>query len=95
VGDFNHGAFVWTAATGMADLNSLVDPSLGWFLAYASSINDSGQITGLGQIGGYAHAFLATPVPEPPAFLLATALFFAIAIVGSPGRLRFLPARRR
>ena len=60
-------------------MNSLIDPALGWSLIYASSINDSGQITGLGQIGGYTHTFLATPVPEPSALLLATVALIPIA----------------
>jgi len=87
VGDFSHGAFIWTATTGMLDLNSLIDPAAGWFLVSAGGINDVGQITGLGQIGGHVHAFLATPVPEPSTLLLAVAGFIVIGISkGSEGQ---------
>jgi len=48
------------------DLNSLIDPGLGWFLRAATGINDSGQIIGFGTNGfGQNHAFLLTPIPEP------------------------------
>jgi len=52
----------------MWDLNDWLAPdSLGWELIAAYGINDSGQITGYGIIGGKEHAFLATPqdIPEP------------------------------
>lgn len=56
-------AFVWDAATGMRDLNSLIDPSLGWTLQVAAGINDLGQIVGHGYRSGGAHvAVLLTPV---------------------------------
>ena len=49
----------------MADLNSLVDPALGWTLLSANQINDLGQIAGYGFApggGNILHAFLLTPV---------------------------------
>jgi probable HAF family extracellular repeat protein len=54
----------------MTDLNSLVDPSLGWELYYANGINDAGQIVGIGAVpSGTVDSFLLTPnsasVPEP------------------------------
>lgn len=49
----------------LQDLNDLIDPSLGWELLDARSINDSGQIVGEGVINGHIHAFILTPVPEP------------------------------
>jgi probable HAF family extracellular repeat protein len=64
-------AFRYSAASGMVDLNSLVDPSLGWELLDATAINDTGQITGYGVISGKEHAFLLVPVPEPTSALLA------------------------
>ncbi len=64
-------AFIYTAASAMVDLNSLIDPALGWELAAATGINDAGMITGYGYIGGVQHGFLLTPVPEPSAALLA------------------------
>ena len=41
-------AFVWDAASGMADLNALIDPLAGWTLFHATAINDLGQIVGYG-----------------------------------------------
>ena len=45
-------------------------PGSGWILEQGLAINDAGQITGSGTIGGQTHAFLLTPVtvaevPEP------------------------------
>jgi hypothetical protein len=53
----------------MIDLNSLIDPLSGWELTGGYAINDAGQITGSGRIGGQSHAFLLTPVPEPSAWV--------------------------
>ena len=62
----------------MVDLNSLIDPSSGWVLTSGEGINDVGQITGYGTIGGETHAFLLTPVvPEPSTLVLA-----ALGILG-------------
>ena len=52
----------------MVDLNTLIDPLSGWELLDASDINDAGQITGQGLIGGQYHAYLLTPVPIPGDF---------------------------
>ena len=54
----------------MVDLNTLIDPLSGWELVTAWGINDAGQITGYGLIGGETHAFLLTPVPEPATLVL-------------------------
>jgi probable HAF family extracellular repeat protein len=58
--------------TQMRDLNLLIPPGSGWELGSAISINDFGQITGVGSIGGQSHAFLLTPIviPEPSALAL-------------------------
>jgi probable HAF family extracellular repeat protein len=66
----NDRAFVYTPQTGVVDLNTLIDPSSGWVLNDANSINNVGQILGYGTIGGQWHAFLLTPVPEPSAAIL-------------------------
>jgi len=63
-------AFLYTSGGGMVDLNSLIDPLSGWELDTAKAINDAGQITGLGTIGGQTHAILLTPVPEPASLAL-------------------------
>ena len=62
VGGESSGAFIWTSTAGMQDLNNLIPAGSGWVLEGATAINDSGQITGQGTIGGAAHAFLLTPV---------------------------------
>jgi probable HAF family extracellular repeat protein len=55
-------AMVWTAAEGMKDLNFLIPANSGWVLINANAINNVGQITGYGSIGGHNRAFLLTPV---------------------------------
>lgn len=55
-------AFVWTAAGGMKDLNYLIPANTGWVLINANAINNVGQITGYGSVGGHNRAFLLTPV---------------------------------
>jgi probable HAF family extracellular repeat protein len=69
-GDIADRAFLFTSGTGMVDLNTLIDPLTGWELTYGSAINDAGQITGYGLIGGESRAFLLTPIPEPTSLLL-------------------------
>jgi probable HAF family extracellular repeat protein len=69
-------AFIYLTATGMVDLNTLVDPALGLNLENAAGINSVGQIAVSGLNGaGEAHGFLLTPisVPEPSALLLSVA----------------------
>jgi probable HAF family extracellular repeat protein len=58
-------AFVFTDADGLIDLNSRVASSLGWTIVEASGINATGQITGVGLLGGTPHAFRLTPPPKP------------------------------
>jgi probable HAF family extracellular repeat protein len=48
------------------DLNTLVDGATGWTLAYATGINDAGQIVGAGDLNGVQRAFLLTPEPAAP-----------------------------
>jgi probable HAF family extracellular repeat protein len=63
-------AFIYDGSQ-MTALNSLTDPSAGWDLRYAYSINDSGQIVGQGiNSSGEQHAFLLTPIPEPATICL-------------------------
>jgi probable HAF family extracellular repeat protein len=44
------------------DLNNLIGSDSGWVLNHASAINNSGQISGFGTIGGVTHGFILTPV---------------------------------
>lgn len=62
----------------MIDLNSLIAVGSPWTLYEADGINDAGQITGIGNIGGHNHAFLLTPVPEPSSVVLSA---FACAAI--------------
>jgi hypothetical protein len=45
----------------MIDLNSLIDPDLGWDLQWAFDINDRGQVAGYGVLDGKFRAFVMTP----------------------------------
>jgi probable HAF family extracellular repeat protein len=51
------------------DLNTLIDPSSGWILQYANSINNNGWIVGFGtNPAGYTRAYLL--IPEPATIIL-------------------------
>jgi probable HAF family extracellular repeat protein len=76
---YGYHAFLYTSGSGMVDLNTLIDPLSGWELRSGAAINDAGQITGTGNIGGYEHAFLLTPVPEPSSLLLGSLAFWVVA----------------
>ena len=52
-------AFVYSNGVAQ-DLNNLIDPASGWVLNSADAINNSGQITGTGTLGGTARAFVLT-----------------------------------
>jgi formylglycine-generating enzyme len=63
-------AFVYSHGTA-TDLNSLIDPRLGFMIGGALDINDSGWIVGYGtNASGQDHAFLLTPIPEPATLIL-------------------------
>jgi probable HAF family extracellular repeat protein len=53
--------FVWTAQSGMRDLNTLIRQGSGWVLNSVSDINIWGQIVGSGTLNGQNHGFLLTP----------------------------------
>jgi probable HAF family extracellular repeat protein len=78
-GNATEDAFIYSNGK-MVDLNSLVPSGSGWLLDTATSINDRGQIAGVGYIGGQRHAFvLTTNTPELQTIISATAglLLFA------------------
>jgi probable HAF family extracellular repeat protein len=54
-------AFIWSAKSGIQDLNDLIPANSGWVLVWASAINKAGQITGWGIVHGENHAYLLTP----------------------------------
>ena len=68
-------AFVYRDGETM-ELQTLIDPALGWELAAAYDINEAGQITGAGYLNGRQSAFILTPikttaaVPEPGVWAL-------------------------
>ncbi|MEO6811011.1 MAG: PEP-CTERM sorting domain-containing protein [Isosphaeraceae bacterium] len=70
VGSANGSAVLYSGGQTI-DLNTLIDPTLGWNLLEAVGINDAGQIAanGIGP-GGAAHAVLLTVVPEPTSLVL-------------------------
>jgi probable HAF family extracellular repeat protein len=63
-----HACLFDPTGKGNIDLNNLIDPSSGWVLREAYSINESGWIVGNGYRDGYTRAFLLTP--EPATLLL-------------------------
>jgi probable HAF family extracellular repeat protein len=62
-GDTDVHAFVWTAAKGMVDLNSLLPTNSGWDLSAAYGINLEGKIVGVGTFNGESQAFEFTYRP--------------------------------
>ena len=73
-------AFLYSGGQ-MLDLNSLIAPSSGFALQWATGISDTGSITDFGTTSnGQTHAFLLTHVPEPAGWvLLGTG---AVALLG-------------
>jgi len=53
-------AFVYSGGT-IRDLNDLIAPDTGFVLERATGINASGEIVGVGRVGGEQHAFLVSP----------------------------------
>ena len=84
--NFSTRAFLYTSATGMIDLNAFIDPLSRWVLTASLGINDAGQITGEGTIGGATHAYLLTPVPEPQGLALAVATLCSLVLGAGPRR---------
>ena len=79
LGDVTFHAFFADVTGSMVDLNTLIDPASGWLLMDARGINDSGQITGFGTIGGQTHAYLLSPTSEPASLSLLALGTLAIA----------------
>ena len=70
-GNSQKRAVRYTDAGGLQDLNTLIDPSLGWVILAAHDINDAGQIVGyaFNNVTGLTHAVRLQPTPnrlEPP-----------------------------
>ncbi|NUQ37434.1 MAG: hypothetical protein HUU23_06465 [Caldilineales bacterium] len=60
VGESGGQAVLWQDGQ-MQDLNTLIPANSGWVLHSARSVNERGQITGFGAIGGQTRAFLLAP----------------------------------
>ena len=56
----NQRAMMWSNGAEI-NLNSLIDPSLGWNLVIANAINNAGVIVGKGYIHGHWRGFVMTP----------------------------------
>jgi uncharacterized membrane protein len=95
VGTIHQGAagraFVWTAADGMLDLNTLLDASgLGWSLISASAVNDNGRIVAYGRYDpdgptGVPAVFgtvVLTPIPEPATGAAVLCGTFSAVVLG-------------
>ncbi len=82
---FNTHAFVYTSASGMLDLNSLINPALGFELSDAFDINAQGQILAYGLLGEFTHTLILTPtdIPSVPD-AGSTALLLGCALASFP-----------
>jgi hypothetical protein len=59
------------------DLNTLIDPSLGWTLTAAYSINNNGWIVGEGTHNGQTRAYLLIPEPASAVMMVLGATLIA------------------
>jgi probable HAF family extracellular repeat protein len=67
--DLECHAYICTPGGLPEDLNVIIDPSLGWILTAATSVQDDGQILCCGYANGNIYPLLLTPVPEPAVFV--------------------------
>jgi probable HAF family extracellular repeat protein len=80
IGDSDLHPFLYSGGT-MYDLNTLLDRSgAGWTLADQPVINDNGWIAVNGIFGGYQHAVLLTPVPEPSSLTLGLLVLVTLSL---------------
>ncbi len=69
--DYHATLFAIVPGGNPIDLNTLIDPSLGWSLEAAFDINDNGWIVGYGtNPQGISSAYLLKPIPEPAGLVL-------------------------
>jgi len=72
-GEWHATLFDITGNGNNIDLNTLIDPGLGWTLIAASGINNKGWIVGTGiNADGYQRGYVLTPIPTPGALLLGS-----------------------
>jgi hypothetical protein len=79
-------AAIWDLNGDATDLNSLIDPALGYTLLFANDINDLGEIYGEAvDASGRRFLFLARPVPEPATWAM---MVLGFACLGTAMRRR-------
>lgn len=93
-------ATLWDQVTGLpTDLNTLVDPALGWSLDQAYDINERGEIIGIGfNRAGQQVGFLLSPlsgVPEPNEWLLMVVGFGALGTIIRKARCRSMRSPKK
>lgn len=86
VGRSGDGAVIFDNGV-ISDLNSLIPSDSCFSLGLANGINNSGQIVASGIINGETHAFLLSPVPEPPAISSLIIVVVGLACFITRGRL--------
>ena len=87
-------ATLWDGGS-IIDLNTVLDSTDGWTLAYAEAINNSGQIVGYGVNGlGQTEAFLLTPDASLSATPLPTSLPLLATGLGAFGLLGWRRKRK-
>ncbi len=86
-------ALLHTDETGLQDINTLIDPSLGWVLLAANDINDAGQIVGhaFNNFTGQTHAVRLQPAGTSP----PECTFQCLRSTGIVLRSEALPSRGR
>jgi probable HAF family extracellular repeat protein len=80
----------YTDADGLRDLNTLIDPSLGWVLLAAYDVNDAGQIVGYASnnFTGQKHAVRLQPVTQLPGCTFHCLRVTGIQLTATSQRLR-------
>ncbi len=85
VNDNAQKAFLWQSATGLQDLNTLIDPASGWTLLEAHGISEDGtHITGIGILNGERHAFLLTAAAVTPPVVVDPPVVVTSPVVVDP-----------
>ena len=88
-GDSVSHAFIYYGSGAIQDLNDLIDPTLGWTITGGEAINDAGQIAADGyRQGGYSHALLLMPTPEPSSLCLLCAAILGFITIHAGAKLR-------
>ncbi len=90
-------AFVYTLASGMQDLNTLINPDLNFHFEDAIDINERGQILATGDLDSRFHTYLLTPsnVPDEASTVVLLGLsVVSLAVLALRTSARGAPADR-